>query len=48
MGRKKGDEGHPIDAKITNMGKAALSGNENTVNAEADELPKNPDGTYKV
>jgi hypothetical protein len=30
------------------MGKAALSGDEDTVNGEADELPKNPDGTYKI
>jgi hypothetical protein len=47
MGRKK-DEQHPIDAKIANMGRAASSGDEDTVNAEADELPKNPDGTYKI
>jgi hypothetical protein len=48
MGRKRDDEQHPIAAKIANMGKAALNDDEDTVNAEADELPKNPDGTYKI
>jgi hypothetical protein len=42
------DKQHPVDRKIANMGNAANEGDEDTVAAEADELPKNKDGTYKI
>jgi hypothetical protein len=45
--KPKKDE-HPIDRKIANMGKAALKGDEKTVEAEADELPRDKDGNYKI
>lgn len=44
----KKDEPHPIDRKIRNLGKAAKAGDEETVNAEADELPKDKDGNYII
>jgi hypothetical protein len=48
VAKPKKDEQHPIDRKIANMGKAALKGDDKTVNAEADELPKDKDGNYKI
>jgi hypothetical protein len=44
----KNGQQHPIAAKIANMGRAADEGDEDTVNAEADELPKDDNGIYKV
>ena len=48
MGQKKDDNQHPIDRKIANMGKAAREGDEDTVAAEADELPKDDNGHYII
>lgn len=40
--------GHPIDRKIANMGKAASEDDDETVAAEADELPKDGSGRYVI
>jgi hypothetical protein len=45
---KKDGHEHPVDRKIRNLGKAARAGDEETVNAEADELPKDEDGNYII
>lgn len=44
MGRKD----DPILRKAINMGQAAKAGDEETVEAEADELPKDENGQYKI
>ena len=38
----------PILDKAAKMGKAAKAGDEKTVNAEADELPKDNQGNYII
>ena len=38
----------PILDKAAKMGKAALKGDDKTVNAEADELPKDDQGNYII
>jgi hypothetical protein len=38
--KPKKDEQHPIDRKIANLGKGALEGDQDAVDAEADELPR--------
>lgn len=38
----------PILDKAVKMGTAAAKGDEETVDAEADELPKDEQGTYQI
>ncbi len=46
MAKKNGKD--PIVDKAAKLGKAAAKGDEKTVNKEADELPKDKDGNYKI
>ena len=48
MAKPKKDEQHPIDRKTASLGKAAKAGDEETVNAEADQLPKDNQGNYII
>ena len=38
----------PVADKAARLGKAAAKGDEETVNKEADELPKDKDGNYII
>jgi hypothetical protein len=48
VAKPKKDKQHPIGRKTASLGKAAKAGDEETVNAEADELPKDDQGNYII